>query len=94
MMFSTMAACTTPHAPCNRSPEFAEPADRLAAFGNLRDRQAGVLSGLAAHWARAGAVTPPHLSAKKVAGWTADATALDAAWARVSSGSGWCKAVG
>ncbi|GIL62977.1 hypothetical protein Vafri_17149, partial [Volvox africanus] len=65
-----------------RSPEFSEPAERLAAFATLRERQTHALSVLSAHWGRAGAVTPPHLSAKKVASWNSEASSLADAWAK------------
>lgn len=66
--------------PLRRSPEFSEPAERLAAFGALRDRQAAALSGLASHWGRATAMAPPHLSVRKVTAWMAEAEQLAAAW--------------
>ncbi|KAG2484900.1 hypothetical protein HYH03_016380, partial [Edaphochlamys debaryana] len=65
-----------------KSSEFAEPSDRLAAFGTLRERQAAALAALSAHWARAGAVTPPHLSSKKVAAWAAEAGGMVEGWQR------------
>ncbi|KAL6762773.1 hypothetical protein V8C86DRAFT_3130507 [Haematococcus lacustris] len=63
-----------------KSPEFAEPAERLALFEAIREWQAGKAAAAMQHMEGLAQALPPHLSLRRIQGWREAVEQLHSSW--------------